>query len=249
MLAEPERTRYDLKFRLLRFPVRVHPWFWIMTLVLGAGALEENGVISLLAVIAVVFVSILVHELGHALAFRRFGADSHIVLHAFGGLTIPWAALRFRWQRIIVALAGPIAGFLLYGIIYGSNRIYPWAGGNEFVALLYFQLLFVNLWWGVLNLLPIWPLDGGQICEEVCTTFSPRRGREIALQISMALAAVIALYSLVCVVNKRQGGIEWIDQLPVAYQGTLWTAIVFGLLAYYSFQVLQRVKWTHSHWQ
>lgn len=247
MLAEPPRTRYDLNFRLFRFPVRIEPWFWVMTILLGASTLRA-GVQYLAAWVVVVFISILVHELGHAFAFRRFGSGSHIVLYSFGGLAVPWNPVRNRGKRILVALAGPFAGFLLCGIVYGSIRLAPGMMGDPILAWIAWQLVFVNLVWGIVNLLPIWPLDGGQVCEEICTAVSSRNGREMALQISIVLAGVISLYSLACVVGERQRGIQWIDEIPFYYRGTLWTAILFGLLAYNSYQMLQRARWAGSHW-
>lgn len=252
MLAEPERTRYDLNFHLFGFPVRIHPWFWLVTLLFGSSALENDRVQFFVAWIAVVFVSILVHELGHALAFRRFGSDSHIVLHAFGGLAVPWAAVRGRWRRILVSLAGPIAGFALFGIVYGSNYAFPWAdpGASLLLRWLYNQLVFVNVAWGLLNLLPVWPLDGGQVCEEICSHFKPRTGRRLSLLISIVVAGTFCLYSLACMMANRQGGLDWLDAVPWwVPRGSLWSAILFGMLAVQSYQVLQRIKWTESHWQ
>lgn len=251
MLAEPDRTRYDLNFRLFGFPVRVHPLFWLLSAVFGAEALETYGLVYLLAWVGLVFVSILVHELGHALAFRLFGADSHIVLYSFGGLAVPWASVRGRWQRVVVSLAGPAAGFVLYGLVYGSNVAYPWAGRGapHLAGWLYDQLVFVNLAWGLVNLLPVWPLDGGQVAEEVCSYFAPRTGRQVALQISVAVAGLLSAYSLACVVGLRQGA-EWLTELPPWLPlGSPWTALLFGMLAYQSYQYLQQLRWTGSHWR
>ena len=61
-LAEPNQTPYDLHFSVLGFPVRVHPLFWLMGLIMGFG-----DVMSVFISIVVAFVSILIHELGHAL--------------------------------------------------------------------------------------------------------------------------------------------------------------------------------------
>ena len=250
MLAEPERTRWDLNFRAFRFPVRIHPFFWIGTVLFGSSALDAFGVAYLLAWVAIVFVSILIHELGHAFAFRWFGSDSHVVLHAFGGLAIPWSAVRGRWKRIVVALAGPFAGFLLFGILVGSNFFFHWVTDESPFLLqwVFLQLVFVNLWWGLINLLPVWPLDGGQVCEEVCSYFSPRNGRRLALQISIAVAGAFCVYSLVCIMSVRQGT-DWLDALPWWIpRGSLWTAFLFGLLAVQSYQVLDRMKWHESNW-
>ncbi|HEX4607162.1 MAG TPA: hypothetical protein VH092_03070, partial [Urbifossiella sp.] len=65
-----------------------------------------------MAWIAISFVSFLVHELGHAAAFRAYGVGSHVVLYSLGGLAVPWDDLRGRWRRVVVSLAGPGAGFV-----------------------------------------------------------------------------------------------------------------------------------------
>ena len=69
MFLEPNRTPYDLAFRLFGFRVRVHPLFWLGTAIFGGNLLQPPGGIEYLLVwIVVVLVSILVHELGHAAA-------------------------------------------------------------------------------------------------------------------------------------------------------------------------------------
>ena len=85
LFQEPPPTQYDLRFTVAGIPVRVHPLFWLIALLLGAA----GDPLLLPAWVLVIFVSILIHELGHALAFRRVGQDSRIVLHMAGGLTIP----------------------------------------------------------------------------------------------------------------------------------------------------------------
>src|SRR2546422_735068 len=82
----PAHTRYDLHFSLAGIPVCVHPLFWLMTALFGASA---GDLIQLLVWIAVVFVSILIHEMGHALMMRWYGQPSRVVLYLAGGLTIP----------------------------------------------------------------------------------------------------------------------------------------------------------------
>jgi Zn-dependent protease len=251
VFAEPERTRFDLNFHLFGFPVRIHPWFWLASVILGANLLDNNHLEYFLIWVAVVFVSILVHELGHALAFRFFHTRSHIVLHAFGGLAIPWSALHGRGRRILVSLAGPGAGFLLFGILFGSNYYFAWANNFEKPLLIYLyeSLIYVNFYWGLVNLLPVWPLDGGQVCGEICSHFSPRNGQQISIQISIVVAGVLCLYSLACVIHNPQID-EWLSELPSWFlPGSLWTAILFGVLAAQSYQLLQNVRWNDSHWE
>lgn len=259
MLVEPERTPYDLRFRALRFPVRVHPWFWIVAALMGSNVLQAFGAEYLLVWVVVVFVSILVHELGHALAFRRFGVGAEVVLYAFGGLAIPWTHVAGRGRRIVVSLAGPGAGFVLCALVYGSNLLVPWARPRPFgepwpmmpttVDFFYDSLIFVNLIWGLVNLLPIFPLDGGQVSHEVCGHFWRTRGKRIALQVSFGCALLVVAYSLFCVMDGRGVGGGLTDQLPGwVPQGTFYTAILFGVLAYQSYQMLSRTAWEDTHW-
>jgi Zn-dependent protease len=248
VLTEPERTPYDLRFRLLGFPVRVHPWFWLLAVLLGANTLNDG--LQFLAIwVAVVFVSILVHELGHAVAFRLFGSDADIVLYSFGGLAVPTSHVSGRGRRVLVSLAGPFAGFALCGIVYGSNHAFHWAAASEEVAALYVFLFGVNLYWGILNLLPIYPLDGGQVSREVCGKFWGARGRRISLQVSFVAALVIVGYSILCAMDGRGMGAGVTGQLPWwVPRGSVWTAILFGLLAMSSYQMLQQPDYSESPW-
>ncbi|MDB5307781.1 MAG: Peptidase family [Gemmataceae bacterium] len=248
MLAEPNRTRYDLTFRVFGFPVRVHPLFWLVSALFGESYLERFGLLYLFIWVGVAFVSILVHELGHALAFRMFRVDSHIVLYTFGGLAVPWGEVYGRWRRIVVALAGPFAGFVLCAVVYFSNYYFPWAANNLPLPVIYDSLYSVNLYWGLFNLLPVFPLDGGQVSREVCSFFSRRNGLRIALEISIAVGGLVALYSLGCELERRQGG-GWLSELPWWFpRGSYWTAFLFGILAFQSYQMLQQRRWAESHW-
>jgi stage IV sporulation protein FB len=241
VLAEPARTSYDLNFRLFGFQVRVHPFFWLGAALLGAGTLNA-GLHFLVIWIIIVFVSILVHELGHAVAFRRYGTDSYIVLWMFGGLAVPYSGVTGRWRRILIALAGPIAGFILCGLVYGTHQLTGWgspANGLP-VAYLYAALVFVNLYWGIFNLLPVFPLDGGQVSRELCEARWRGRGLQVALKISIAVAGVVAIYSLICWFETQNGGGPLTDNLPWWFpRGSIFTAILFAMLAVQSYQFLQ----------
>ena len=85
MLREPGPTQGDLHFKLLGMPIRIHPLFWLIAVILGA---NSGGATEVLIWVAAVLVSILIHELGHALVIRAFGFHPWIVLYGIGGLTI-----------------------------------------------------------------------------------------------------------------------------------------------------------------
>ena len=97
--------------RILGFPVRIEGTFFLMAAILGQG--RPGGFV--LAWIAVVFISILAHELGHAFAFRAFGDTPRITLHTLGGLTHSTKALPLL-KDLTASAAGSLTGILLLGI-------------------------------------------------------------------------------------------------------------------------------------
>jgi stage IV sporulation protein FB len=231
VLLEPDRTRYDL-------------WF------LGAWTIEL-GALYLLIWVGSVLVSLLVHEFGHAVAFRWLGGvRSYIVLYVFGGLAVPQGDVDSRWRRVVVALAGPLAGFALCAAVYYSNAyLYPWALQGRPLFFLYAFLFLINLFWGVLNLLPVFPLDGGRVSMEVCAAVWRRRGARVALEVSIAVAGLVALYSLACEFERDRPDGFLATNLPGwVPRGTFLTAILFGMLAYQSYQLLQQLRWAEVHW-
>src|SRR5579872_1495033 len=81
VFREPDRTPYDLRWRMLGTDVRVHPFFWLFSAVLGWNEFSRpGGGVGYLALwVGCVFVSVLLHEFGHVFMGRLFGADAHIV--------------------------------------------------------------------------------------------------------------------------------------------------------------------------
>ena len=179
-----------LRFNLGGFPVSIHGWFWLTCFLLGGGIGVKNmeDVIRIVIWIAVVFVSILIHELGHALAARKFGAYPEIQLHGLGGLTIMHQGYFTRTQDIATSAAGPAASFLLGLIVLSawlglrSVDLDPYTG----TAIVY--LLWVNFFWTAINLLPILPMDGGQILRGLLGPKKEAIGRWIGVVVAGAVA-------------------------------------------------------------
>jgi Zn-dependent protease len=234
---EPGSTQFDVTWRLLRTPIRIHPWFWIMSIWMGWD-FKELGFSFVFLWVVCVLVSILVHEFGHVFMGRWFGADGYIVLHAFGGLAVGSAALPNRWQRIAVSLAGPAAGFLLYGLVrlVGYNLDFKHLTPQSLMTLEF--LKWINLTWGVLNLLPLWPLDGGQVSRELCQWLNPERGVRIALGITIGLAGLLALNCFY--IHTKRVSLPLLDQIPYLDRvGGMGTGLLFAFLAFNAFQALQ----------
>ena len=125
MLGEPPRSEYDLQFTLFGLPVRIHPWFWLVALLLGINSQIDDmriWMLMLVAWVAALFISILVHELGHALPLAYvYGARTWIVLHGMGGLALhqPYYSKKTpsAWGTIGYTIAGPFAGFALAAVV------------------------------------------------------------------------------------------------------------------------------------
>ncbi len=240
-LLEPERTQFDLRWRMLGTDIRVHPMFWLVSAILG-----WTTDLSVLALwVGCVFVSILLHEFGHVFAGRLFGAEGHIVLYSFGGLAVGSSNLASRWQRIVVYFAGPFVQLVLFAVLYWGlfpYLIYRAEEGARFPRLFVEaldMLVEINLYWALLNLLPVWPLDGGQITRTILDAFMPGRGIRVALGISMFVAGLMAVNAL-----AAHYGHSLIPHLPT---GGLYTAFLFGLLAFSNFQELQQT--TSKPWR
>src|ERR1700712_4548994 len=111
-----------LRFRLFNVPFEIGTYFWIGSALLGGSVANGPNAVALLLVwIACVFVSIVVHELGHALAARHFGVEPAVELHALGGVTRMFGRLLSRSEGFWVTFCGPAAGFALYLAAFATD--------------------------------------------------------------------------------------------------------------------------------
>ncbi len=221
-LMEPRPTDYDLSFRIGRVPVRVHPMFWVVSAIMGLAPGSPPDGRLLVLWIGAVFVSILIHELGHVWAMHRFGEAGRIVLYGFGGLAISdgagrWGRRRTPREQVIISLAGPGAGFVFIGVVLGAfyaaggrfamefglphiigfERIDPPPNTGYYFLVMMLDLWHVNFYWGLVNLLPIYPLDGGQVSRELFSLHAPHAGILRSLVLSTMVAGLLAVVCLV----------------------------------------------------
>jgi Zn-dependent protease len=188
-----------LRFPLFGFPVRIHVSFLIIAAIIGISGPEPN--LARAGVwLGVVLVSVLVHELGHAFAARAVGAEPTIDLYALGGLTAfaPPRPLG-RWQSVGISIAGPFAGFLLGFLVLsvasalGVNHPSPFVGTHAPIGdVIVGASVWVNLYWGVVNLLPILPLDGGNVVRSLLPGDGETRDR-LATGISLAASLILVI--------------------------------------------------------
>lgn len=179
---------------LFGIPIITHWSFWLLLALFG-GADQAKSAEAWLDVGLFVLagtVSIVVHELGHALSGRKFGAAAPVIqLYGMGGLTQFQHASFKRWQDFLVTFAGPLAGYAL-GLLAWAVLLRLPADGPPKIQLLFSQLVWINFLWSTFNLLPILPLDGGQM---VRAALGPRRFR-LALIISIITGVACLPFAL-----------------------------------------------------
>ena len=173
-----------VKFDVMGIPVTIKWSFWPVALLivpLPYSLLLRPRAWSFVAVwLGVVLVTVLVHEMAHAVSARRAGADTSITLYFLGGFT-KWESNGIgHGQRAWVAASGSLAGFAMGGaawLLLESGAI----GAQS--TLLVFGLdnfWYVNLVWGALNWIPVRPLDGGHILLNAMSAALGDRGRRLA---------------------------------------------------------------------
>ncbi len=265
-LLEPDETRYDLRWRMFGTPVRVHPMFWLVSVILGYDSTIREGIGFVLAWVACVFVSVLLHEFGHVWMGRLFGSAGHIVLYSFGGLAIGSNRLNRRGQRILVSFAGPLIQLVLLAVIW-LCKDWPAAlippASRRSAALVWSMLFEINLLWPLLNLLPIWPLDGGQISREVCQGLMRVRGTAVSLGMSLVVSGFLAAHELMASKGRPlihlpflESGVlsiklfhgEMLLRLPLFQSGDMFMALFFAMFCVSSFLALQAENERRRHW-
>lgn len=237
-----------IRFNLFGISIEIQPWFWLSGALIGGArnAGTREGFLYMIVFMVIMTISIIVHELGHALTGRRLGGGAaSITLWAFGGLAQNRGGRFTRNQRFWMILMGPGAGFLLlltvililFGVFglqggfglasfaaIGRTIVEPTAQIIEFVDpgnprwWMVRTFIWINFWWGLINLLPVLPLDGGQIADIWVT---PQSRMYLLSTITGALMAAFGLF----------------------FMGSLWVGILFGFLAYQSYQRYQGNRW------
>jgi len=184
-----------LRFTFFGIPVGVHFTFLFIALIVGArGNRTEFGAsAALAAVLIAIFVAVLIHEAGHALTARYYGADDiTITLFALGGVTtfsndppLP------PGKRFVITAAGSGAGIVagggallltVAGVFEGMSELFKYSGQ---------WFIFAALGWGVFNWIPVRPLDGGQMLTAALEIVAPHRGETIARIVSGVVGAAL----------------------------------------------------------
>jgi Zn-dependent protease len=280
---------FDLRWRIFGISFCIQPSFWLMNALWGymlssavrgdrVGGLHlrmpgKEDLLFILLWILCALVSVMVHELGHALTGKLFGQPGSITLGGLGGQAVGDYGAISPWKRILVIFMGPCAGFLFLAFMVALDSK-PWdevmeyldwpslkiSGGiiahfdpaftirsNAIYIIVVLLLIMMNLIWNIINLFPIIPMDGGMIMREIACLISPRGGLKFAYAVSFLLAGVITLYHVVAVLQSF-GIIPLPFHLPT-FAFPILTLMMFAMMTYRSFVELRNVTMMQRHSQ
>lgn len=142
------------------------------------------------------FLSVLIHELGHALTARAYGVQTReITLWLLGGVAQLEHIPRTRGAEAVIAIAGPIVSVLMSGLFGLLRGLVPTAAAEGQFLLGYLSL--INLSLALFNLLPALPLDGGRILRSLLALYKPYlEATRTAVTVSKVLAFALGLLGL-----------------------------------------------------
>lgn len=202
-----------------KIPVTIRGGFWLVAALIGF--LNSWSLIGTFLWIIIIFVSVLVHEFGHAILSLSFGQHPRIELIPFGGVTFPEGKKIKLWKEFIVVFAGPFFGFLLFVLAtFLLTFMNQQATPMLFIFVKVFQV--VNLFWTVVNLLPILPLDGGQLMRIILEGIFKHKALRYTLFVSMVVSAGFSLFFFL--------------------YGAFLVGAIFFLFAFQNFETYRRTK-------
>lgn len=174
-----------------RIPISIHPLFWITALFLGW--LWSGNMTGALTYFFVIFFSVLLHELGHAVTAIFFKQEARIQLAIFGGFTYREGDKLKLWKEFIVVLNGPLTSIALSFFSYLALQHLSLTNAL-IVSLLRFSFV-ANFFWAVVNLIPVLPLDGGHLLSIILEGIFGFKGVKAAIVIGLIIAIGIAALS------------------------------------------------------
>jgi Zn-dependent protease/CBS domain-containing protein len=166
--------------RIAGIPLRVHATFPLLVAWIALMQWRDDGdvaaTVAVVALILLVFTIVVLHELGHAMAARRYGvATRDITLLPIGGIARLERMPKEPKQELVIAVAGPAVNIVL-AVLFALGLLATGGFGSmaEYAALLeadqpfelrlwLVRLVAINLWLVAFNILPAFPMDGGRV--------------------------------------------------------------------------------------
>jgi len=206
----------NLRFELFGIPISIEAFSWLLLALLG-GAFRISSSMDIPPVLLFVLagmICLIFHEMGHALMGQKLmGGNPYIIIGGLGGVTVHPAMRATRWRYFFMVLAGPVAGLLpalialllMYGAHAGMQSEYlimlllPFGEGalvaesigmNPMLYVFYQNIIGIGITWTILNLLPIFPLDGNKLLGAIFNN------NYTSAKIGIVVGALFFLYCL-----------------------------------------------------
>ena len=237
-------------FRIRGIQLSLHGSFLLLLAYAAwAGWQEERGPGALgeVALVMAFFTCIVLHELGHAFAGRRFGVDvTRILLLPIGGMAEFTAIPRRPLHEVLMALAGPAVNFVIVGLLLTVVRFPPhWIDNAPAIPLtvgeLGRHLVAANLVMGLFNLVPVFPMDGGRVLRALLASrFSYLRATFAAATLAKVLAVLAIAVALAA------------PQLQLAPEPLYLPAVLFAFIFFageMEYRMVRRTELEAAHWR
>ena len=191
--------------RIAGIEVRIHFTFFLLLLFFGWMYARQGGTAAAvqgLAFILILFLCVLLHEFGHALAAARYGIKTpDITLLPIGGVARLQRMPDRPVEELVVAIAGPLVNVVIaagIGLGLGARAILTEVPvGNPQVPMLN-QVMWVNIVLVLFNLIPAFPMDGGRVLRALLATrMNYARATNIAATIGQFIAFLFGFWGLV----------------------------------------------------
>jgi len=157
---------------------------------------QQLGIQYALIWIPILFLSVLIHELAHAATIALLGfGGSHVILGGMGGVTVNQRKAR-PWQDMLISIAGPASSFVLMVLSLWFWQRTTLGHTDRMLDALLPRLAQANLWWGMFNLVPVPPLDGGHATRDFFRMFlSERNAFVIATWIAILGGGAVVVWA------------------------------------------------------
>ncbi len=177
-----------------KIPLTIYPTFWLFAALIGY--LNSQSFIGTLVWLVIIFVSVLFHEFGHALTALVFKQHPRIELVALGGLTYHDGGGKLPfWKQFLIVFNGPLFGFIL--VVVATLLLQMPLFSQGLVGSILSLTRLVNLFWTLVNLLPVMPLDGGQLLRIILEKIFGVKGFRYAILSSLIVALLLSFFFFV----------------------------------------------------
>jgi Zn-dependent protease/CBS domain-containing protein len=215
--------------KIFGIEVRVHLTFLLLLVFvwLSESAMKGNATPTRgFELVAIIFGSVVLHELGHALVAKRSGIQARaIILLPIGGITLLDEAgapksKEAPWKRDVrIAIAGPVVNLVIAFVVgavvlarFPEAQLWtkPFIHSNHLLR----SVVWVNLYLGLFNLLPAYPMDGGRVLRALFSrTMDPVQATRRAVSIAHALAMLIIVLGMLLFLQGGHPDSSWLVML------------------------------------